>query len=535
MSSAQRSQTGLFWTPKGGNNASEIWASCHTFSSVTENSETGEKETTTIIVDVGQNENPKSFLGGIHDKVIPALDDCLSVPGYKKPEKPAEAIFLTHGHSDHMAGVVEYVRMGAELPKIYASDYTLKLLRKELMEQGIRGNLWPEMTSIKAGDVIKVGNMQVEPFPASHSIPGCFSFKISNKEASIFHSGDTKADETSFLEKGVNMKAYDKVGGVDLMTFDATATNRSGHAAYESEIFSSYRKLFSENKDKQIISVLPAAHVERLASVVSAAASVGKDVMFNGGPSMEKNVMAMNLAGYNLQEMHPNIRVVGSRDSQPLDMKKSVVITTGIYGEESSPFVQKLTGKVDGRFVLNDDAVIITPTARRPFERMDDILKNFAPKGATVISALDCNIYGSGHAQADDFKKIAKRVNPKTVAPIHCSYENAKEFNKLAARCGYKTLNSYPHNGCTVQVNKEGTKIVSEKEPAWFGINLDSSVFKLSDYGYSTGKEVSRNVEKMMSSQKRQQEAAKKINEWREKQTLKRVVMAYKMREGHGK
>ena len=194
------------------------------------------------------------------------------------------------------------------------------------------------------------------------------------------------------------------------MTFDATATEQCGHATYEKDIFASYKRLFAENKDRQIISVLPAAHMERLASVVNAAAAVGKDVLFDGGPSMETNVMAMHMAGYELQQMCPNIRVVGAKDSQSLDMKKSVVITTGIYGEEQSPFVQKLIGRNNG-FILEKDAVIITPTANRQFEQMDGLLKAFASKEMTIFSALDRNIYGSGHAQADDFKKIDEETH----------------------------------------------------------------------------------------------------------------------------
>ena len=540
MASTQNSQTGLFWTPRGGNNAKAIWASCHTFSSVTENKETGKIEKSTILVDMGQNEMPQDFHGGKYEKVVPVLDDCLSVPGCKTPENEAQAIFLTHCHSDHIAGIFEYLKMGAKLPPVYGSEYTIKALRKELMDNGIKRDQWPELKPIKAGEVVQIGNMQVEAFTASHSIPGCFSFKISNDEASIFHSGDTKADETSFLGNGVDMSAYDRIGSVDLMTFDATATNKLGHATYEAEIFEAYKELFEENPDRQIIAVLPAAHMERLASVISAAQAVGKDVLIDGGASMESNVMALELGGFNLQEKCPDIQVVSSKSGMDalMDHDRSVTITTGIYGEPNSPFIQKLIGAND-RFAIRDNAVIITPSTGGGAERLNDLLEIYAPDGVSFITANERNIYGSGHAQADDFVKIAGHIHPKTVSPIHCTRVMAENFNQLASQNGYQTLPDYPHNGCTVQVDKTGCRVISEKEPAWFGLNhekqadgsVKTSVARLNDDGSRMEKDAaamdrasqSKKAEKI---EERQAIASEKIADYRRKETAKKMVGA---------
>lgn len=495
MSLDQNQQKGLFWTPRGGNNAQDIWASCHTFSSVTENKQTKRLEKTTVIVDLGQHEFPKDFLNGSFDKVVPALDDCLKVPGEKQPENEAQAIFLTHGHSDHIAGIYEYVKMGVHLPAIYASQHTLNALKKGFFENGINSEQWPEMQEIRAGDVIQVGDMSVEAFSASHSIPGCFSFKISNEEGSIFHSGDTKADETSYLGKGVNLSSYKKIGrngGVDLMTFDATATHMNGHASYESEIFNSYQQIFKDNSGKQVIAALPAAHMERLASVVCAAQAAGRDVIIHGGASMESNLLALSVSGYDLQAKCPDIRIVSgsSKEAETIDPKKSVTITTGIYRESQSPFIQHLLGK-NADFIMQKDAVVVAPTSNDKNEKLQFLLQSKELANLKVItSSSKYKIYGSGHAQADDFKKIARYIAPRTVAPVHCSAQKADTFNELASRNGYKTLPVYPHNGVTVSVDrKNGCRVVNRKEPQWIGLihrGKETSFLKVGDNGYST-------------------------------------------------
>ena len=522
MSLTNDSKTGLFWTPRGGNNAHDIWASCHTFTSISEDEKTKEKQTTTIIVDMGQHEVPKSFSTGRYDKVVPALDDCLNVPGEKTPGHEAQAIFLTHCHSDHIAGIYEYLQMGVRLPDVYASQYTLNALKKDLIEKNIDKKLWPNMVTLEAGSVVKIGDITVQAYPASHSIPGCFSFKISNKEASIFHSGDTKADETSFLDKGIDISSYQKIAkdeNIDLMTFDATATHLKGHALYESEIFDAYKKLFTENQDRQIIAVLPAAHMERLASVVCAAQASGKNVIINGGTSMESNILALQLSGYDLQKKCPDIKIVSANtdEADKLDPEKCITITTGLYGEPASPFVNHLTGG-NSKFTMTDDAVIIAPTSNDNNEKIHLLLNDERFSKLKVVTGKENpNIYGSGHAQADDFIKIANYIRPKTIAPIHCSSEKADQLNELAGKNGFKTLDSYPHNGSTVQINKDRCHIISKASPHWFGINhyLDNNntmktVFsKVEDGGYST--------QGISLLKKRQEEAVKKILNYRSK------------------
>ncbi len=534
MPADQNQQKGLYWTPRGGNNAKDIWASCHTFDSVAENKKTGKSEKTTVIIDLGQNEVPQAFADGTFKKVVPALDDCLNVPGMPAAENPAQAVFLTHCHSDHTAGIFEYLHMGVKLPEIYGSEYTLNSLRKGLIEQGFAEDKWPEMKEIKPGDVVQVGNLTVEAFAASHSVPGCFSFKLSNEEASVFHSGDTKADETSFLGQGVDLSAYDKIGqegGVDLMTFDATATHLKGRATYEKEIFTVYRQLFAKYKGRQVVAALPSAHMERLASVVSAAQAAGRDVVIDGGASMQSNIMALQIAGYDLQEKCPDIRIVSANSDKAGELKpwKTVKITTGIYAEENSPFVQYLTGKSD-RFSMQRDAVVIVPTSNDNNEKLPALLQEKKLPGIKVITGRECSkIYGSGHAQADDFKKIAQSIRPAVVAPMHCSKRKARDLNLLAMRSGIQTLPAYPHNGTTVCVNKQGCRIVAEKSPEWFGLNhaADKTTFvKVGDHGYSM-------PENAYSLDKRQKQAVQKIADYRRKKGFSRKVSLIK-REGRG-
>ena len=156
------SQDALYWSPRGGNNAMDGWGSCHKFTSEQMDAETGKIEKDTIIVDLGQHERPAMFGGGQYDNIVPDLADCLEIPNGEPVEESdkAKAIFLTHGHSDHISGVFAYAMAGVKLPPVYGSEFTLNMVKKGFVERGIPADKQPELREIKAGQTVEIGNIK---------------------------------------------------------------------------------------------------------------------------------------------------------------------------------------------------------------------------------------------------------------------------------------------------------------------------------------------------------------------------------------
>lgn len=468
----------ISWSPRGGNNAADAWGSCHVFTSKTTDEQTGKKNRDTIIVDLGQEERTYNYMGGHYDTMVPVVTDCLAVPGHKAPaeEDKAKAIFLTHGHSDHIFGIYAYTEMGAELPPVYGTPFTMTMLRKGFIERGIPQDKWPEMKEIHAGETVKIGNTTVRSMQASHSIPGALSFKISNGTETVFHSGDTKGDETSFLEGGVDFDDYRKIsadGAIDFMSFDALAVTKPGHATYESEVFDAYKTIFNKYADKPAVAVLPAAHLERLASVIAAAQECGKNVVLNGGPTMDTNLLGLQMAGVDLQKKFPRAAVVNALDDKAatLDPEKTVVITTGIYAEKDSPFIRFLKGDKEA-FNFHSDSVIIAPLTDDKNEQMQALLdKSKYARKCELITANDYpKMYGGGHAQKDDFDRINAILKPKLIAPIHLPTPLADKFNEYAASQGIAVFDRQVKNGDVVNVTPSGCELVPGKRQEWIGL-----------------------------------------------------------------
>lgn len=89
--------------------------------------------------------------------------------------------------------------------------------------------------------------------------------------------------------------------------------------------------------------------MERLASVVCAAQAAGRDVIINGGASLDSNIMALKLSGYDLQEKCPDIKIVSAlgKEAKNVDVKNSITITTGIYMEK----IRLLSGRCRGKTI----------------------------------------------------------------------------------------------------------------------------------------------------------------------------------------
>jgi len=142
-----------------------------------------------IVVDVGMG-FPDDDMYGI-DVVIPDISYLI------KNQNRIRAIFLTHGHEDHI-GALPYVMRSINAP-IYATRMTVGLVKLKLEEHKLLDKV--KMTTCEAGEIIKAGRFSVEFIHANHSIADAVSFAIKSPAGTVVHTGDFKIDPTPSREK----------------------------------------------------------------------------------------------------------------------------------------------------------------------------------------------------------------------------------------------------------------------------------------------------------------------------------------------
>ena len=112
-----------------------------------------------IITDVGIT-FPTGDLPGV-DYIIPDFTYL------KKNESKIKAVFITHGHEDHI-GAIPFLLNYLNVPAIYAPNQAVGLIRKKLEDRNIHyKNLYIYNENTK----VKFRNFTVEFFRTTHSIP----------------------------------------------------------------------------------------------------------------------------------------------------------------------------------------------------------------------------------------------------------------------------------------------------------------------------------------------------------------------------
>jgi ribonuclease J len=127
---------------------------------------------------------PENDMLGI-DLVIPNVTYLLDNPELLK------AIFLTHGHEDHI-GALPYILPQVPAP-LYATQLTRGLIEIKLKEAKLLAKT--EIHTITTNSVIEIGPFTIEPFHVCHSIPDAVGFAIYTPRGLVIHTGEYKFDQ----------------------------------------------------------------------------------------------------------------------------------------------------------------------------------------------------------------------------------------------------------------------------------------------------------------------------------------------------
>src|SRR6266849_6876249 len=133
-----------------------------------------------IVVDSGVMFPDEELLGV--DIIVPDITYLL------ENKSEVRAIFLTHGHEDHI-GALPFIVPYLNVP-IYGSTFTLALVKNKLEQHGLLDEA--QLHPITAKQPIEVGPFSVEFFHVTHSIVDAHALAIKTPVGTIIHTGDFK-------------------------------------------------------------------------------------------------------------------------------------------------------------------------------------------------------------------------------------------------------------------------------------------------------------------------------------------------------
>ncbi len=401
-----------------------------------------------IITDVGIT-FPSNELPGI-DYIIPDFTFL------KKNEKKIKALFITHGHEDHIGGI-PYLLQTVEIPAIYAPKQAAGLIRKKLEDRDIHYDhlfVYTEKTKVR------LKTMTVEFFRTTHSIPDSHGIFITTPNGTIVTTGDFKFDLTP-IGPMANLQKMAMIGskGVTLLLSDSTNALNEGFSASESKVDEALSEIFLEHHGRIIIATF-ASNIYRLKHIVDTCKRNGRKIAIFGR-SMENNIEISLNEGYIL---HREIFVT-PEEANELEPSKVCLLCTGTQGEPLAALSRIANGSHRQIKLQPDDLVILSSSAI-PGNALSisKIINKLYLQGVKVCTNTSLSeVHTSGHGNQEELKLMIRLFKPKYFMPFHGEYRMLKTHADLAIECDIPKENTFVlSNGDVLSmykgtVKKEGT------------------------------------------------------------------------------
>jgi ribonuclease J len=373
---------------------------------------------------------PENDMLGI-DLVIPDVTYLLDNPELLK------AIFLTHGHEDHI-GALPYILPQVPVP-LYATPLTRGLIEVKLKEAKLLSKT--EIRTISTDSVIEVGPFTIEPFHVCHSIPDAIGYGIYTPAGLVVHTGEYKFDPNPTdgkLPDFDRLRSYGDEGVLALLS-DSTNAERAGHTPSEQIVSETFDKIFSEAQGRVIVSTF-ASNISRVQQVINTAYKHNRKLAVVGRSMVDNVKIAMDL-GY---LSAPDDMMVHVDDLDDYADSRIAIVCTGTQGEPTSALVRMANREHRQVSLKQGDTVILSATAIPGNEELvHRTINNLFRLGADVIYQNLMPVHVSGHASQEEQKMMLELIRPRYFVPIQGEYRMLVLHGRLGAGVGIPPQNIF--------------------------------------------------------------------------------------------
>jgi ribonuclease J len=321
---------------------------------------------------------------------------------------------------------------------------------------------------VENNDQIKMGDMSIQFFGVTHSIPDSMGVIIKTPHGWIVNPGDFKLNHTDGVVSKEEEEAYKIFDNENVLLFLGESTNieNPGFSTPEHIVVENLEEIVKNIKGRLIMAMF-ASHVHRIAHIAKACEKYGKKLVIEGR-SMKNNIDMIIQAGIlNINKS----TIINPQDVGDYAPDKIVVLATGAQGEDFS-FLDRLVNDNYKYFKLNDrDTVLLSasiiPGNERSVQRLKD---GIARKGAHIMHyrTSDVYIHSTGHGNRGEIEWLHRKLRPKFFIPIHGHHYMLKLHAELAHQLGIPKENIIvPDDGTIIEIQDGGQKMtkLSVKAP----------------------------------------------------------------------
>jgi ribonuclease J len=359
----------------------------------------------------------------------------LVLPDFSYLHENADRIvgcIVTHGHDDHVGGL-SFLLRELSFP-IYGSALTLGLASNRIGEAGLLDRT--ELIPVADGERRRIGPIDVEFIPVTHSVPHGFATAFHTPQGVILHSGDWKLDLTPVdgrLTDLARIGAIANNDGIRLLLSDSTNAEEHGYSKSETAVGQVLYDLFHEYEGRRIITTCFASHIHRVQQIADAAIAFDRTIA-TMGLSMRKNVRMAREMGL----LHiPDSRLRDIEDVDDIDPAKVCVISTGSQGEPMSALA--LMASSENKWLrLGEGDVVIMSSHPIPGNEanVSKVIDGLVRLGAEVVHSGISDVHSTGHAKQEELKTLLSIAQPEFFTPVHGEYRHMVAHSRLAKMMG---------------------------------------------------------------------------------------------------
>lgn len=381
-----------------------------------------------VITDAGIT-FPEGELMGV-DYVIPDFSFL------KKNESKIKALFITHGHEDHIGGI-PFLLQTVNIPVIYAPNQAVGLIRKKLEDRNIQ---YKNLIVYDERTKVKFKNISVEFFRTTHSIPDSHGICITTPNGTVVTTGDFKFDLTP-IGPMANLHKMAEIGkrGVTLLLSDSTNALNEGMSASESKVDDALSEIFKREKGRIIIATF-ASNIYRLKHIVDTCKRNGRKIT-TFGRSMENNIEISIQGGY----IKNKDIFISAEEANHLPPSKVCLLCTGSQGEPLAALSRIADGSHKQIKLQSDDIVIFSSSAIPGNAiSISRTINKLYLKGVKVYTNTSLNdIHTSGHGSEEELKLMIRLMKPKYFMPFHGEYRMLKRHADIGVLCDIPKENTF--------------------------------------------------------------------------------------------
>ena len=410
----------LIYLPLGG--AGEIGMNCYVYGYGPAGRER------LIVVDLGVTFPDMDTTPGV-DLIMP------DITWLAKNAGRIDAIFITHGHEDHL-GALAHLWPRLKAP-VYARAFTGALAAMKMDEAGNPRDALHIVGARPA--VVEAGPFRVQFVPVSHSIPESAALIIDTPAGRVVHSGDFKLDGSPVVGEAFNPEDWYNIareaGPVKLLTCDSTNVFSPHPGRSEATLARPLTDLIASQAG-MVVATTFASNVARLKTLAEAGTAAGRSICLLGR-AMNKMVTAAQQTG-----VLTNFPAVISPElAQDMPRRNLMLIVTGSQGERRAASAQLARGKYLGLEMKPGDMFLFSSKTIPGNEReVIRIMNALSEKGVDLVDDHGGLYHVSGHANRPDLEAVYDLVSPEVLIPMHGEHRHLREHVRIAEEKGRRAM-----------------------------------------------------------------------------------------------